>query len=195
MSIPPYPKCSDEYTAFNHGGPRTHADCTAIVLHGTQGPTAEGAARWFATPIPINDGGPGSTQLVVDDHSCYRTLDNLLEPYGAPPLNSHGLHIEMASFSTWSNAEWLAHPGMLELAAYRVARWCHFYSVPVRFLDVAMLKGAPRGSDGEPMPRGITTHQNVSDAFHQSTHQDPGPGFPLTSFLHRVAALVPTIKR
>jgi hypothetical protein len=187
-----FPTCSRKFRAFNHGDERDHADATAIVLHGTQGPTAEGAARWFATHIPIDDGGPGSTQLVIDDHSCFRTLDNTVEPFGAPPLNFHGLHIEFASLSTWTTAEWMAHRPMLELGAYRVARWCHFFTIPVRFLDAAHLRGAPADARG-PKPRCITTHKQVSDAFHRSTHQDPGPGFPLGWFLRRVDALVPTI--
>jgi hypothetical protein len=34
--------------------------------------------------------------------------------------------------------------------------------------------------------RGITGHAEVSAAYRQSDHWDPGPGFPVESFLDRV---------
>jgi hypothetical protein len=37
--------------------------------------------------------------------------------------------------------------------------------------------------------RGITTHDAVSKAFKQSTHWDPGPGFPLADFANAVRVL------
>jgi len=50
------------------------------------------------------------------------------------------------------------------------ARW----HVPIAYLTVPLLlEGA----------RGITTHYNKSQAFHQSDHTDPGPGFPMAMFL------------
>jgi hypothetical protein len=34
--------------------------------------------------------------------------------------------------------------------------------------------------------RGLTGHAQVSAAFRKSDHWDPGPGFPVESFLDRV---------
>ena len=34
--------------------------------------------------------------------------------------------------------------------------------------------------------RGITGHAEVSKAYRKSDHWDPGPGFPVESFLDRV---------
>lgn len=168
----PKAKCSTQFTARNHGPRRPRSALTAVVVHATgRFNKAYNTARYFAESSEA-----GSTQLIVGPDGCFRTLGDLVVPYGAPPLNSHGLHIEIEGADEESRHDWLVtHAGTLHEAAYHVAKWCHVYGIPPHVLDTAALLKAPRDGAGEPEPHGITYHRWVSDAFHQSTHQDPGP--------------------
>jgi hypothetical protein len=150
------------------------------VLHDTEGPTAKGAAAYFTTQA-----SGGSSNLVVDDTECYRVLDDLVIPWGAPPLNTAGFHIEQAGYAAWTRGEWLRHRVTIERAAYKASLRCQWYKIPPRHLDVAELRAdfnlhAPRG--------GVVTHATISAAFHDSTHTDPGPGYPMDVFMQLLAA-------
>lgn len=166
--------CGAQISAVHQGGARTASQIKWIVVHDTEGNTAEGAARWFADPA-----SKGSTQLVVDDTSCYRTLDDLVVPWGASGANQQGLHIEQAGFASWTRDEWLSHDLTIERCAFHVADWCRTYSIPAVLLSASdMVAGSP----------GIATHATVSAAFHKSTHTDPGPNYPMDELLSRVRA-------
>jgi hypothetical protein len=170
--------CRTTYRAVHSSGPRSARQVRYIVLHSTEGDTARGAAEYFTTQA-----SGGSANLVVDDHECYRTLADLVIPWGAPPLNTSGFHIEQAGFAAWIRTEWLAHEPTIERAAYKAALRCERFSIPARVLNVAQLRAdfamhEPRG--------GVVTHATVSAAFGQSDHTDPGPNYPLGLFLTRL---------
>lgn len=156
--------CSTRYRAVNHSGPRDMSTVKWIVLHSTEGSTAAGAASWFANPA-----SGGSTQLVVDDKECYRTLPDDYIPWGAKGANTNGLHMEHAGYASWTNVIWKKHRDMLKKSAWHVAKWCRAYDIPVKRLRRRNLL------NGE---RGITGHSNVNKAFPSSGHTDPGKGFP-----------------
>ena len=65
---------------------------------------------------------------------------------------------------------------MLERTAKLTAHLCAASDLPPRFLSVAALKAGGRG---------ITTHNNVSRAFGQSSHWDPG-AWPRRRFMRMV---------
>jgi hypothetical protein len=135
--------------------------------------TAEGVARYFS-----REDVQASTQLAVDRDSCVRMLPDLVIPWGAAGANAAGLHVELCGRAGWTQAEWMQRRELLERAAYKVARWCYHYNIPVRWV-------APRGLKlGR---RGLTTHADVNAAFKRGTHWDPGPGFPKVAFLAMVA--------
>lgn len=156
------------------------------MLHSTEGPTAEGAARYFTQPQ-----SGGSANLVLDDKCCFRTLGDLVIPYAAPPLNTHGFHIEQAGFARWTRPEWLQHRVTVERAAWKAALRCRWYKIPALLLTVDELK-ADFGTEIEggvpvhqgPLHGGIVTHQTISRAYGLSDHTDPGAGYPLDLFLH-----------
>jgi N-acetylmuramoyl-L-alanine amidase len=167
--------CLTRYRAVHNSGPRGPNLVRYIVLHDTEGATAAGAARYFTTPA-----SGGSANLVVDDLLCFRTLDDLVIPWGAPPLNTNGFHIEQAGFAAWTRAEWLEHKPTIQRAAYKAALRCQRFKIPARVLNVAQLradfaKHEPAG--------GIVTHLTVSAAFGESDHTDPGHGYPMDVFL------------
>lgn len=155
--------------ARNDSGPRTAASIRLVVIHSAEGISAAGVASFFA------GSAQASTQLAADSSECWRMLPDLVVPWAAPGANSDGLHIEICGFARWSEEEWLRHEQMLRRSAYKVAKWCWQYAIPVRWLtDKQLANGTARG---------LVTHKMVSDVFKRSTHWDPGPNFPKDAFL------------
>jgi hypothetical protein len=113
----------------------------------------------------------------VDVKGCFRTLPDDVIPWAAPPLNSHGLHIEICGYARWSKAQWHEAITAIDHAAKAAARWCADYDIPVAFITAKGLRS------GRP---GITSHRNVSLAFGKSDHTDPGGGFPYWGFMSLV---------
>lgn len=184
-------ECRTDYPALHHGGERLPSSIRYIVLHSTEGDTAEGAAAWF-----VNPASGGSANLVVDDHVCYRTLGDNVIPWGAPPLNTMGYHIEQAGFAIWTRAQWLRHERTIERAAYKASLRCRHYNIPAVVLDApALIRDfgviEPGDAGGVPLHRGplsggIVTHATISAAYHESDHHDPGGGYPMDRFLHHL---------
>lgn len=162
-----------KYRAVHHSGTRSLLQITTGVVHCTEGDTALGAASWFANPRSA-----GSAQVCTDDRETYRTLPDWLIPWGAPPLNTAGVHIEIAGFTRWTTTQWMRHRARVDDAAYRMAVRCKQFGIPVVWLTVADLKAGKR--------HGITSHNNISLAFRMSTHTDPGNGFPRAYFMWKV---------
>lgn len=168
--------CSVKYKAVHHDGPRKPSEIGWIVVHSTEGATAVGAAKWFCNPKST-----GSANLVVDDNYCYRTVDDLVIPWGSPPLNRRGFHIEFAGYAAWSRAEWLKHKRELERGAWKAAQRCLVYKIPVRQVGAVGLRLGRKG---------ITSHNAVSKAWRKSDHHDPGTGFPWDVFMSFVETYV-----
>lgn len=183
-------ECRTNLPAYHHSGERFASSIRYIVLHSTEGDTAEGAAEYFTQP-----GSGGSANLVVDDNRCYRTLADTVIPWGAPPLNTHGFHIEQAGFAHWTHAEWMSHERTIERAAYKASLRVRQHKIPVRVLDVAALEedfgtviegGVPQKPG--PLRGGIVTHATISAAYHETTHTDPGSAYPMAVFLQHLNA-------
>lgn len=171
---PPFPDCSREFTADRHGGARDMSSVRLVVLHSAESPSARSTAEYFASTST-----PASTQLVVGQDGCYRTLDDDVVPYGAgSPANEKGLHVEQAGYAAWTREEWLARGQTLREAGGAVGGWCRQYGIPCRFLYAADL--VRLSENGWPANMGgVTTHAEVSKAWHNSTHMDPGGGYPV----------------
>jgi hypothetical protein len=161
--------CKTNYRAAHDSGTRKTSDIKYVVIHATEGATAAGAASWFQ-----NQASGGSANLVVDDKECYKTVPDTVTPWGAPPLNASGFHIEQAGYSGWSKVKWMLHLNTIRRCAYKTAQRCKEYNIPLQWLSVADLKAGKKG---------ITSHNNVSLAFGQSNHTDPGTAYPYSTFL------------
>ena len=155
--------CNPRYRAAHDSGPRGRSAIRHIVIHDTEGGTARSVAAFFASTAQA------STQLVVDDHECYRCVPDLVIPWGAPGVNTSGLHIEHCGFAHWDRDEWLRHRPMLKRSAGHAAAWCLRYGIPRRWVGPLGLKLKRKG---------FTTHADASRAFTPGGHTDPGPGFP-----------------
>lgn len=177
--------CRTNYRAYHHEGQRQAQSIRYIVLHSTEGSTAEAAAQWFEQP-----GSGGSANLVVDETTCYRTLPDIVIPWGAPPLNTHGIHIEQAGFAKWTRAEWLKHETTIERAAYKAAIRIKDYNIPAMWLDEKALEKDFGTELENRIPKypgllkgGITTHAIIDRVYGQSDHTDPGDGYPHDVFM------------
>jgi hypothetical protein len=109
---------------------------------------------------------------VVGDHTI---------AWHAPP-NAHSFGIEMCDIpgplpgDHWVRALWRAarrtwrwrrpeQQAMLHVTAQLTARLCGAYGIPAQYLTPRQLRAGRHG---------VTTHNNVSRAWGQSTHWDPG---------------------
>lgn len=149
-----------------------------IVIHSMEAPessnTAENVANYFKAGTV-----KASAHYCVDNNSVVQCVLDKDVAYAAPGANSTGLHIELAGYARQSRAEWLdaySQP-MLRLAAKLTADKLREFGIPIQSIAAAgLLAGLP----------GITRHVDVSNAFHLSTHTDPGVGFPMDVFLQFV---------
>jgi hypothetical protein len=172
--------CSPKFTAVHNSGGRSLDAITLIVIHSTEGATAAGAAAWFANPR-----SGGSAHVVVDDHVCYRTLDDSLVPWGAPGANTNGFHVEHAGFAHWDRTTWMSHEKTLRRGAYKAAAHAVKFGVPLQLLTAEDLRHRRSG---------FVTHATVTKAFPQGSHTDPGPGFPLDHYMELVAEFAAQIR-
>lgn len=149
------------------------------VVHDGETPegadSAEGMARYFA----VDHGAPSSAHYSVDSDSVVQSVRDHDVAYAAPGANHNGLHCEHAGRARQSRAEWLDRYGrkMLDRSARLAAEKAKRYGLPLVRLSASDLVAGRRG---------FTGHRDVTAAFHQSTHTDPGPAFPWDWYLARV---------
>lgn len=157
---------------------RTRKDIRLIVIHDMEAPehhtTAEGVARYFAAGSVV-----ASAHVNHDTNSSVRSVRDEDIAYAAPGANHDGLHHELAGYARQTTKQWLdeSSRAVMNRAAYRVAKECKKYGIPIRHLSNEELRAGRRGLVG---------HRQVSEVYDLSTHTDPGPNFPWGHFLDRV---------
>jgi N-acetyl-anhydromuramyl-L-alanine amidase AmpD len=148
-----------------------------IVIHDMEmaekGDTAESCAQLFHTTDR-----KASAHYCVDADSIVQCVREKDIAYHAPP-NTHSIGVEHAGFAGQTRTQWLDEYGvaMLTRSAGLVAELLKKYDLPLAFLSPDDLRAGKRG---------ITTHANVSKAWGQTTHTDPGPDFPVGWYTDRV---------
>lgn len=168
-----------------HQGPtRSKGPINLIVIHATESSEsttgAEAIARYFKT---MSDGRRASAHYVVDSDSIVRCVQDSVVAWAAPGANHQGLHVELCGRAAQSAQQW-SDPyslSQLHLAAALVASKTVEHDVPVVWLRAAELRAGRSG---------ITSHLEVTNAWHRSTHTDPGKNFPASAFVVQVATLV-----
>lgn len=190
MSFPP-PAPTFVGPAKFHGA-RTNFPVKRIVIHCTVSPCVEGAALGVARYFRDTVVRPSSAHYVVDPGKAYQCVGDSWVAYHAPP-NEDSIGVELCDAlvsPTWDKkhaARWhdVNHNRMLFRAARLVARLCLAYDVPARRLTTAQVR------NGE---HGICGHVNVSQAFGQSAHWDPGAEFPWGHFMDLVEARIKKLR-
>jgi N-acetyl-anhydromuramyl-L-alanine amidase AmpD len=150
-----------------------------IVVHdmeaGEDSGRAESTARYFANP---GDGRNVSSHYCVDDDSviqCVRLKDTAWT-VGNTPGNQRGINWELSGFARQTRAEWLDAFGinMFKQMAPIVQADAREYGIPLKKLTIAELRA---------FKPGVTSHNDLREAFNVTTHTDPGPAFPWDVFL------------
>lgn len=173
--------------AHDSGSP--NGPINRIVIHLTAGsavypttalaPAAAGTAHYFTLAAT-----PGSAHYVHDTGTAEQHCvpDNTVA-WHAPP-NPRSIGQEICGDPSWSRNEFLdarVAPALIHAAA-RTRELCDRFGVPKVKIDAGQLLAGARGVCG---------HVDVSNAWHQSTHWDPGPNFPWDFYMAQVAGGTP----
>jgi N-acetyl-anhydromuramyl-L-alanine amidase AmpD len=144
---------------------------------------AEICARWFKTPV-----SQVSAHYCVDADSVIQCVREPNIAWHARGGNGNSIGVELAGFAGQTRRDWADSysTAVLERAAKLVADVCRRRRIPVRWLVAEDLVAGRRG---------LTGHSEVSEAFKQSDHWDPGDGFPVEGFVDRVRAVQQSQRR
>lgn len=152
-----------------------------VVLHTMEIPEADGnavrCALAFQKEMP--EGKRKSAHYAVDPHQTIQCVQEADIAWHAPGANGCGIGIELTGYASQTKEQWSDGPSLmiLERAAILGADICHRNAIPVVKLSPAELRSGKRGFCG---------HGDVSDAWNKSTHWDPGPNFPWSTYLSAV---------
>lgn len=122
--------------------------------------------------------GTGSYHQMVDfDGEGVRLVPDNKQAWGAMPQgNKRGLHVCAMGRAEWTRERWLQEGKLLERHAQIYAEWNKVHGIPLVRISWQQFK------DGV---RGVVTHDDISKAFRESDHWDPGTGFPLDVVIKR----------
>jgi len=151
-----------------------------IVMHGTVSPCVRGGARNVARYFQSPSAG-GAAHYVVDPGEVIQCVKTNRIAYHAPP-NARSVGVELCDPQTGPDSRWsdANHTAMLQHAAQLVHELALEGNVPLLYVSSKSLRLGGRG---------ITEHNDVSRAWGQSSHTDPGSGFPMPRFVAMVRAL------
>jgi hypothetical protein len=172
-----------EGSSKHQSGP--NGPITRIVIHGTCSGTHQGGAMENAHYFQQDTAG-GLAHYVVDPGEIVQCCAEDTACWHAPP-NHGSIGIELCDPQTGPAARWQSpqDEAMLHLAAQLVVEIAARTGVPLVRIGPADLRAGKHG---------ICGHVDVTDAFHQSSHTDPGPDFPWSHFMDLVhAAAVPVV--
>ncbi len=127
-------------------------------------------AHYFQSPS-----SGGSAHVVCDIAESVRCASDDLVCWHAPP-NRRTLGYEICAEANYTREQWLSPqvwPAVARVAA-EVKADAAKYGIPIHRCTVAEVAANRGGQRG---------HVDVSQAFHQSDHTDPGPNFPWDRFM------------
>lgn len=168
------------YIEAKYFGVGRPAPINLIVIHSAETNEGIGTARAIANYFKFHCTVPSSAHYNVDNREVIQSVWERNRAWAAPPCNTNGIHIEMAGRAGQTASQWKDDYSisMMKLTARLVAELVQAYdNIPVRQLSTANVR---KGWGG------ITGHVNVSQAFRQSNHTDPGVNFPWTFFMQEV---------
>ena len=179
---PPAPKYEGPARHVMHdadGAPMDNMPIHRIVIHGTVSPCVKGGRHNIAAMFRTTSKFASAHYVVDPGGICQVVYDSLVAEH-APP-NPHSLGIELCDPQKGPGKRWhdASHTTMLRKAANLTAHLCLAYGVPIRKLSVPELLAGRHG---------ICGHADVSAAWHQTDHTDPGPDFPWSEFMELVQA-------
>lgn len=115
--------------------------------------------------------------LVGTDGRTIRSNDDEYVSWSAGPTgNSRGLHCSAIGYAARDRNGWLRRPKQIEQMARWAAHCSKEYGLPLVKLSAEDVRAGKRGFCG---------HAEVSIAWHEVNHMDPGAGFPWDVVLNR----------
>ncbi len=154
--------------ALGNGGPR--ALTQMVVIHATDNTASAHDEAEYATRRPDET----SAHFYVDDRSAFRALPLGDIAFGCFSMgNSRSVQFELCGLSNQIS------DATMRNAAPLVAEVCRLYGLPIERLSPADLVAGRKGVCG---------HLDVTQAWHQGDHTDPGSSFPWSTFLSYVQA-------
>ena len=148
-----------------------HATCPGLGYpSASQAGRAVETAHYFQNPA-----SGGSAHVVCDIAESVRCAPDDMICWHAPP-NTRTLGYEICGEASYTREQWLspqAWPAVIRVAV-EIKADAAKYGIPIHRSTVAEVAANHGGQRG---------HVDVSQAFHQSDHTDPGPGFPWPEFM------------
>lgn len=162
MSEPPITRIAYHMSGYQ-GRP------TRIVHHDEEYPEIGNAAEDVAAFFAGASSG-GSAHYLTDNNSEQHCVPDNRSAWHAPP-NADSIGIEQSGYARQTRDEWLDDYSRSNLArtCARTAELAVRFQLPIVYLAVPDLLAGRQG---------ITSHNNVSLAWRQSDHSDPGGAYP-----------------
>lgn len=179
----PWPLAIRSFPAHRHNYQYARPDrrIKFVVIHCTDGHEGKTKDYDVAAMFAKRDLSPRrSCHYVVDADSATQCVpDDSVAWHCGRTGNLYGVGVEICGFAKQTRAEWLdaTSRATLSLAARVTYELCRTHNLPTEFQDAAALRAGGLG---------ITTHAEISAAWKESTHYDPGKHFPLDLFLRAV---------
>lgn len=166
-------KADVDILTANDSGPRP-ANVPLFVVHTFEGNpniSADDMARYQLSPA-----AGGSYTGVIDRRGrTARENDDNYIPWSAMPTgNRLGRHWSLAGRAAQSRAEWLEQLPQLTALARVIAHDAAEYGTKLKKLTT----GEVFRARNDWSIRGVCGHADISKAFGESDHWDPGPNFP-----------------
>ena len=159
-----------DFTADMPGvGYRSIDSIQSICVHTVECPPERdgiAVAQWQTNPA---NGSSYNVLAGADGILILRNTDDFM-PYAAGPTgNARCLHISLTGYARMSREDWLDDDAKLRRTAEQIASWSQLHDIPLEFIDADRLRAGARGVHG---------HAEISEAWREVNHTDPGPGFP-----------------
>lgn len=183
----------------DRGGASGTSPKHGVVVHDSEG--AENSAQLLAFLGAGGDRdnghggryGGGYNAVATEDGSYTVVATGERSPYHAPPTNSNMWSICIPGRAAQTREQWadpVSAGYVVGVAHYIVDRWHDDGQVwPMQYAVAADLRAAGTSTELL-MPVGWTTHAQVSLAFHQTDHTDPGPSFPFDTLTAHITRLL-----
>jgi hypothetical protein len=149
--------------AGGDGGPRSQTQC--VVIHATDNTASDEAEASYAETRPDHT----SAHFYSDEDSVTQALDTSHVAYGCYPIgNSRSVQFEISGRSNELT------DASLRRVAPVVARACAEWGIPIRKVTPTELASGVKG---------ICGHLDVTRAWGEGDHTDPGAYFPWPVFI------------
>jgi N-acetyl-anhydromuramyl-L-alanine amidase AmpD len=155
---------------------------SVIVIHTTEGSEGDDSAENGAAYDRRRTDGT-STHYFVDSNSIVQEVEHKDESHAARSKgNDIGIHVEICGRAGQTDAQWNDEDSAatLENVARLIVAIRKIGSFPLTRLSPADLRAGKRG---------ICGHVDITNAFKESTHTDPGVKFPWSWLFKRVTEL------